>query len=76
MTGDDAIWHKSVRMPTFSGTEGEFQIFWVRSRAYAEVHDFAQALVFDPDMPSSNAILIDTDTAEGKLQKASCRRQR
>jgi hypothetical protein len=76
MTDDDAVWHKSVRMPTFSGTEGEFQIFWARYRAYAEVHDFAQALVFDPDMPSSNAILIDIDTAEGKLQKAAVKRNK
>jgi hypothetical protein len=76
MTDDDAVWHKLVRMLTFSGTEGEFQIVWVRYRAYAEVHDFAQALVLDPDMPSSNAILIDTDTAEGKLQKAAVKRNK
>jgi glucan biosynthesis protein len=77
---DDAVWHKLVHMPTFSGTEGEFQIFWVRYRAYAELHyllhDFAQALVLDPDMPSSNAVLIDTDTAEGKLQKAAVKRNK
>jgi hypothetical protein len=76
MTDDDAIWHKSVRMPTFSGTEGEFQIFWVRYRSYAEVHDFARALVLDPDMPSSNAVLIDEATIEGKLQKAAVKRNK
>jgi hypothetical protein len=76
MTGHDAVWHKSVRMPTFSGTEGEFQIFWVRYRAYAEVHDFARALVLDPDMPSSNAVLIDEATTEGKLQKAAVKRNK
>jgi hypothetical protein len=76
MTNDDAVWHKSVRMPTFSGTEGEFQIFWVRYRVYAEVNDFAQALVFDPDMPSDNTVLIDETTAEGKLQKAAVKRNK
>jgi hypothetical protein len=76
MADDDAVWHKSVRMPTFSGTEGEFQIFWVRYRAYAEVHDFARALVLDPDIPSSNAVLIDVDTTEGKLQKAAVKRNK
>jgi hypothetical protein len=70
MTDDDAVryrlWHKSVRMPTFNGTEGDFQIFWVRYRAYryAKVHDFARSLVNDPDLPSSNTVLIDEATPE------------
>jgi hypothetical protein len=76
MTDDDAVWHKSVRMPTFNGIEGEFQIFWVRYRAYAEVHDFARALVIDPDMPSSNLVLVDETTATGKLQKAAIKRNK
>jgi hypothetical protein len=76
MTDDDALWHKSVRMPTFNGIEGEFQIFWVRYRAYAEVHDFARALVIDPDMPSSNLVLVDETTATGKLQKAAIKRNK
>jgi hypothetical protein len=76
MTVDDAVWHKSVRMPTFSGTEGEFQIFWVCYRAYAEVHDFARSLVLDPDMPSENMVLIDETTEEGKLQKAAVKRNK
>ena len=76
MADDDAVWHKSVRMPTFSGTEGEFQIFWVRYRAYAEVHDFARALVTDPDMPADNTVLIDPATDEGKLAKAAVKRNK
>ena len=76
MTDDDAVWHKSVRMPTFNGIEGEFQIFWVRYRAYAEVHDFARALSIDPDMPSSNLVLVDETTAIGKLQKAAIKRNK
>ncbi len=76
MTDDDAVWHKSVRMPTFDGTEGEFQIFWVRYRAYAEVHDFARALVHDTDMPADNSELIDETTPVGKLQKAAVKRNK
>jgi hypothetical protein len=76
MTGDDAVWHKAVRMPTFDGTtEGEFQTFWVRYRAYAEVHDFVQALVTDADMPSSSTATITVDDA-GKLQKAAVKRNK
>ncbi len=76
MTGDDAVWHKLVRMPTFSDTEGEFQIFWVRYRAYAEVHDFARALVHDTDMPADNSVLLDETTPVGKLQKAAVKRNK
>jgi hypothetical protein len=76
MTDDDAVWHKSVRMPTFDGTEGEFQIFWVQYRAYAEVHDFARALVHDTDMPADNSVLIDETTPVGKLQKAAVKRNK
>jgi hypothetical protein len=76
MTGDDAVWHKAVRMPTFDGTtEGEFQTFWVRYRAYAEVYDFVQALVTDADMPSSSTATITVDDA-GKLQKAAVKRNK
>jgi hypothetical protein len=76
MTDDDAVWHKSVRMPTLDGTEGEFQIFWVRYRAYAEVHDFARALVHDTDMPADNSVLLDETTPVGKLQKAAVKRNK
>jgi hypothetical protein len=74
MTDADAVWQKLVHMPTFNGTEGEFQTFWVRYRAYAEVHDFARALVTDHDMPSSNVVLIDETTPTEKLQKAAVKR--
>jgi hypothetical protein len=76
MTNDDTVWYKSVGMPTFSGTEGEFQIFWVCYRAYAEVHDFARSLVLDSDIPSDNTVLIDETTEEGKLQKAAVKRNK
>jgi hypothetical protein len=76
MADDDAVWHTSVRMPTFIGTEGEFQIFWVRYRAYAEVHDFARALVFDPDMPTYNTVLLDPALPAGKLAKAAVKRNK
>jgi hypothetical protein len=32
--------------------------------------------VLDPDMPSSNAVLIDDVTAKGKLQKAAVKRNK
>jgi hypothetical protein len=77
MTNDDAVWHKSVCMPTFDVTEGEFQTFWVRYsyRAYAEVHDFALALVTDANMPLSQTALI-ANTPEGKLQKAAVKQNK
>jgi hypothetical protein len=36
----------------------------------------ARALVLDPDMSSSNVVLIDVDTAEGKLQKTVVKRNK
>jgi hypothetical protein len=46
-------------MPTSSGTEEEFQIFWIQYKAYAKVPKFTQALKIDPDMLSDDAFVID-----------------
>jgi hypothetical protein len=32
---DEKSYEKAVRMHTFDGTDGEFQIFWMRFKAYA-----------------------------------------
>jgi hypothetical protein len=76
MTNDDAVWHKLVLMPSINGTEGAFQMFWVQFKAYAEVHDFAQALVTDQDMPSNSLVIVDETQASGKLQKAAVKRNK
>ena len=57
MTDLDA-YEKSVRLPTFDGTEGKFQIFWMRFKAYAKVYKFASALTIggETDLPSTDTV--------------------
>ena len=69
---------KSVRLPTFDGTEKSFQIWWTRFEAYASVYGFASAIKIggDPHLPATEATVIDDSTADGKLKAAAKRRNR
>ena len=65
-----SVSEKSVKLPSFNGEEGNFQIWWVRMRAYAGVMKFLPALGEkpDPNLPAKAATVIDETTADGKLQ--------
>jgi hypothetical protein len=59
---------KSVRMPSFSGLREDFQTWWIRFVAYANVCKFLGALKKggEASMPSSDAVVIDMTTELGK----------
>jgi hypothetical protein len=64
---------KSVRLPTFDGSEKQFQVWWTRFTACAAVYKFAAVLKIggELDMPANNMDVPDTTTPEGKaLAKA------
>ncbi len=73
---DDQAYAKSVRLPTFDGTDAEFQIFWMRFKAYAKVYKFASALKIggEADMPASDAEVIDLTDVQGLRQEAAKKR--
>jgi hypothetical protein len=64
---------KSVRLPTFSGEQKDFQIWWMRFYAYAGVYGFASAAgqTRNPDLPSKESDTIDESTDVGKRQKVA-----
>jgi hypothetical protein len=59
---------KSVRMPSFSGLREDFQTWWIRFVAYVNVCKFLGALKKggEASMPSSDAMVIDMATEQGK----------
>ena len=76
MSTELSTYEKSVRLPTFDGTEEKFQIFWMRFKAYAKVYKFAQALRIggESDLPTTDASIIDETTDPGKKQAAAKKR--
>ena len=61
---------KSVRMPTFDGSHKNFQLWWTRFVGYATVYQFVKAInkdAPDPDMPASDAVLLDETVAADKI---------
>lgn len=52
---------KSMKLPTFSGKDSEYQMWWIRFRAYATVYKFVEALssTREADMPSKNSTALD-----------------
>jgi hypothetical protein len=60
---------KLVRMPSFSGLREDFQTWWIRFVAYANVCKFLGALKKggEASMPSSDAVVIDIATEQGKM---------
>ncbi|KAL7574403.1 hypothetical protein ACA910_008498 [Epithemia clementina (nom. ined.)] len=64
------------RLPTFSGKKADYQVWWMRLKAYATVHGFSTALtnLQDPDLPSDeNATIDETTDAGEKAKKALAR---
>ena len=53
---------KSVRMPSFDGAPKNFQVWWMRFKAFATVHRFLQALTIggETDMPATDATVLDS----------------
>jgi len=66
----DSSSEKSIRLPTFSGEHKDFQIWWMRFRAYANVHGFAVSIQrkADINLPESEDAEIDETTDVGKKQ--------
>ena len=66
----DSSQEKSVKLPTFDGDRSKFQLWWARFSAYAVVFKFSAALQQggDPDMPPTEAALLDESDAMQKRQ--------
>ena len=67
---NDDMSMKSVRLPTFGGEHKDFQVWWMRFTAFAEVYGFAESIkkTKDPNLPSSESASVDETTEEGKKQ--------
>jgi hypothetical protein len=68
---------KSVKLPSFDRTHDAFQRWWMRFKAYAQVHKFVQALMpdtGDPDLPANKADALDADPAVAALQTLAMQR--
>ena len=67
---------KSVRLPSFDGTQEGFPVWWTRFRAYATMYKFDLAISKDgpeDDLPASESTAIDESTADGKKALAAKR---
>ena len=69
---------KSVSMPTFSRKEEDYELFWPRFKAYADMKGFAESVDWenpDPDLPTKhNEFSIDADVR--KKQEAAVKRNK
>ena len=64
---------KSVNVPTFSGKEEDYELFWPRFEAYANMKGFAEALDYknpDPDLPVKETDLSADADIKKKQQEA------
>ena len=69
---------KSVNVPTFSGKEEDYELFWPRFEAYADMKGFAEAIDWenpDPDLPSKHNV-FDADQDVKKRQEAAVKRNK
>jgi hypothetical protein len=66
---------RSVKMPLFNGDKGMFAVFWIRFEGYAVVKDldFNDAIAenLDPNLPATDATVIDLAAQAGRLQAAA-----
>ena len=65
--------NKSVNVPTFSGKEEDFELFWPRFEAYADMKGFVEALEWktpDPSMPAKHDVLTGSDEEQKKQSEA------
>jgi len=67
---------KSVKLPTFSGKQEDFQIWWTCFMAYAVVYKFKEALKQggEDDLPTGKDDTIDETTDAGKKQALAKKR--
>jgi len=65
----DAV--RSLKVPTFSGRDEDFQLWWMRFCAYAALMKFALAIGKRPeaDMPAGGETELPTDTDEAKAAR-------
>ena len=62
--------NKSIVLPTFSGKDEAFQVWWTKFRAFATAKGFVSALMTDgSDMPASEDEALDP-VAEAEKIKA------
>ena len=62
---------KSVILPTFSGADKDYSIFWARFQAYAEIKGFGDALARTTSaLPNDPKILSTVDEDKKKEEKA------
>ena len=64
---------KSVNVPTFSGKEEDYELFWPRFEAYANMKGFGEALDYkspDPDLPKKEKELSADASIKKKQQEA------
>jgi len=67
---------KSVKLPTFSGKQEDFQIWWTCFMAYAVVYKFKEALKQggEDDLPTGEDDTIDETMDAGKKQALAKKR--
>jgi len=67
---------KSVKLPTFSGKQEDFQIWWTCFMAYAVVYKFKEALKQggEDDLPTGKDDTIDETMDAGKKQALAKKR--
>jgi peptidyl-tRNA hydrolase len=64
---------KKTRVPSFSGARKDFQIWWVRFKAYANVQKFQAALRIGGEtvLPQRDDEVFDESTTPGKEKVAA-----
>ena len=60
---------KRMYVPTFTGEESDFQVWWMRFKTYAMIAGFASAITckMDADLPGAEVLATDDD--DGKERK-------
>ena len=61
--------NKSITLPTFSGKDEAFQVWWTKFRALATAKGFAKTLFGrDPDLPENDQVTLEPDKDQDKLK--------
>ena len=63
-----------VPLPVFSGEKKAYAGWLRRFKAYAQLHNFHEALSEQADMPESSETVLDVKTDEGSKQAAAVER--
>ena len=67
---------RSVRLPTFDGSQAQFQLWWTRFQSYAVVCKFSEALKDGSGnpLPASEATALDESVTAQKAQAEARKR--